>query len=166
MNHIHSGKSTEIDNEQQPKQYEKLKINNCKYCGAAHGQRQWPEFGNMQCVQEAEPLQSSMPELQGMNISVTNTPPAQMHAQNEQDEEVTVPNQEESNKSFESVSMKSLMFHSVKSVIFNRLELSTSQKRLNNCVQNRHRQQWEFNAILSLKNIVPEVYYGRVKHNH
>ena len=40
-----------------------------------------------------------------------------------------MPNQEESNKSFDLVSMKSLIFHGVKSVVFTKLDMSTSYKR-------------------------------------
>ena len=43
--HIQNGKKTERCNEQQPKeQYKKLMIDNCKYCGAAHGQGQCLTF--------------------------------------------------------------------------------------------------------------------------
>ena len=44
------------------------------------------------------------------------------------EEEVTMQNQEESNKSFYSISMKYLTFHYMKSVIFTTLELSISFK--------------------------------------
>ena len=47
------------------------------------------------------------------------------------EEEVTKPNWKESNKSFDSVSMNSLVFHSMKLVLFTKLELSTSQKGVN-----------------------------------
>ena len=43
-------------------------------------------------------------------------------------EEVNVQNQEEINKRFDIVSMKSLAFHSMKSVIFTKLELNISQR--------------------------------------
>ena len=43
---VHSGKRTERDKEQQPKeQYKELKIDKCKYCGTAHSQRQCLAFG-------------------------------------------------------------------------------------------------------------------------
>ena len=46
FNHIHSAKRMKINNKQQPrKQNEKLNIDNCKYCGAAHNQSQCPAFG-------------------------------------------------------------------------------------------------------------------------
>ena len=46
FDHIHSGKRTEIDNKQQPReQNKKLKIDNCMYFGAALSQRQCPAFG-------------------------------------------------------------------------------------------------------------------------
>ena len=38
FDHIHNGKGIKRDNEKQPKeQYKKCKIDNCRYCGVAHG---------------------------------------------------------------------------------------------------------------------------------
>ena len=84
----------------------------------------------MQCVLEVEPLQSSMPQLQG-TTQVCSTPqwPRCVHEMHKE-EEISVPNQEESNKRFDSVSTKSLMFHSMKLIIITYLESNTSQNRV------------------------------------
>ena len=48
FHHIHSGKRTEIDSEQWTgEQNKKLKIEDCKYFGTTHNQRQCPAFWNM-----------------------------------------------------------------------------------------------------------------------
>ena len=80
-----------------------------------------PEAGpsiweNMQSMQEAEPLQSVKPGIQEMNMSMTSTlqQPRHVHEMHNE-EDVTAPNEEESNKSFDSMSMKSLIFSSKKS---------------------------------------------------
>ena len=75
FDHIHSGKKTKINNEQQPrKQNKKLKINNCMYCGAAHREAVPSIWENVQCVQKAEPFQCSMLELQGTSRCMINIP--------------------------------------------------------------------------------------------
>ena len=51
-----------------------------------------------------------------------------MH-ETDKEEEVVILGQDESNRSFDSVSMKSLTFNSSELVIFTRLESSTSLKR-------------------------------------
>ena len=56
--------------------------------------------------------------------------PTCMHDTHKEEElTMPVPSQIENDKNFDSVSMETLTFHSVKSVIFTRLQSSTSQKR-------------------------------------
>ena len=57
-----------------------------------------------------------------------STPATRHMHEMQKEEEVPVPSQVESNKGFVSLSMNSLRFHSMKSIILTKLELSTSQK--------------------------------------
>ena len=109
---------------QQPRvQTRELKIENCKYCGAVLIQRQCPAFVKMVIVCGRQNLfqavcWSSRGKTQMRPAAQTNT-------------WVAMPRWGRSNKNFDSVIMKTLIFHSIKSVIFTRLDSSTSEKEKN-----------------------------------
>ena len=128
---MHSGRRTERDNDQQPEEwYKKLKIDNCKSCGTAHGWRKCLGFWKTCCVCGKQNHFKVVCRNSRRWAWAWPTPQLLrcMHEVHKE-EEVMVPNWEKRNKSFESVSMKSLTFHSMKSIQYSELDLSTRQKR-------------------------------------
>ena len=115
-NHIHSGR-TERDIEQQSKVQNKSLGSTTVSTLVQHTARgSTQHFKNMQCMWEAEPLQSSMLEVLGMHVSAANTLAAQTCAQHPQRGGSHCVKQKGVTRIF-TVSMKSLMFRSVKPVI-------------------------------------------------
>ena len=131
FDHIGRDKKTKIADKQQPReQNQMLEMDSYNYNCVAHRQRRCLAFGKTcsTCGKQNHfkvVCQSFRRWKWAWPAPQQPTCMPETHSE----EEVPVPSWVESNKSFASVSTKSLIFHSIKSAIFTKLELSTLQKR-------------------------------------
>ena len=105
---------------------------NCKYCSAAHMQRQCPAFGKMcSMFGKQNHFQAVCGSSRGqVQMRLKPQKPRCMHKMHKEEEvPLSVPSQVENDKTSDSVSMETLTFHNIKSVICTRLGSSTSKIR-------------------------------------
>ena len=118
-------KQTKTADRQQPKEQREYRVENCKYHYAAQMQSQHSSFGKTCSVCGRKNhfrvlCQSLMGQTQTRQAPHQ---PRHMHDSHKEDE-VSIPSQ------VDSVSMKCLVFNSIKLVIFTRLDSSISKKQL------------------------------------